>query len=265
MKVYISADIEGVTGVTHWDEAELDKAESHAAREQMTAEVAAACEGALQRGATEIWVKDSHDTARNIFSGRLPQEAKLVRGWSEHPFLTLQELDDTFSAVVLIGYHSGAAAGKSPLEHTYSGNVTWIKLNGNYVSEFSMDAYTASYVGVPLVFVSGDKGLCEQVKLTNPYIGTVAVKEGVGGSTVNLHPELSVARIREGVAQALQGDMNRCRVSLPDHFSVELCYRSHARAYQYGFFPGAKQKDTFTVQFDTNDYFKVLQFLLFAV
>ncbi len=65
MKVYISADIEGVTGVTTWDEAELHKPDHGIAQEQMTAEVRAACEGALNAGATEIWVKDAHDSGRN--------------------------------------------------------------------------------------------------------------------------------------------------------------------------------------------------------
>ncbi len=265
MKIYISADIEGVTGVTHWDETELSKADSYAAREQMTAEVAAACEGAIQAGATEIWVKDSHDNARTIFPSKLPQEARLIRGWSGHPFQTLQELDGTFQAVALIGYHSGAGWGKSPLEHTYTGNVMCIKLNGDYLSEFLIDACTAAYVNVPLVFVSGDKGLCDQTALLNPCIKTVAVKEGIGGSTVNLHPELATTRIRAGVAQALTGEMAQYQLSLPAHFSLEVRYRTHTKAYQYGFFPGAKQKDTFTVQFDTENYFDVLRFLLFAV
>ena len=110
MKIYMSADIEGITGVTHWDETELSKAESVVPREQMTAEVVAACEGAIQAGATEIWLQDAHGTGRNIIAARLPQEVRLIRGWSGHPFEMLQELDDTFQGVILIGYHSRAGA-----------------------------------------------------------------------------------------------------------------------------------------------------------
>ncbi len=65
MNIYLSADIEGITGVTHWDETELSHAEYATARKQMTAEVAAACESALEDGDTEILVKDSHDKGRN--------------------------------------------------------------------------------------------------------------------------------------------------------------------------------------------------------
>ncbi|MBE0697596.1 MAG: M55 family metallopeptidase, partial [Anaerolineaceae bacterium] len=87
MKVYLSADIEGITGTTHWDETELNKPDYAEFREQMTAEVAAACEGALNAGATEIWVKDAHGSARNLIASKLPRETHLLRGWSGHPYM----------------------------------------------------------------------------------------------------------------------------------------------------------------------------------
>lgn len=264
MKLYISADIEGVTGATHWDEADLHKEDGRALRDQMTAEVVAACEGASQAGAAEIWVKDAHDTARNIMGAKLPQQARLIRGWSSHPFMMLQELDDTFQAVVMIGYHSGARSGASPLAHTMTGSFAHVLLNGRYASEFLINAYAAAYLHVPVVFVSGDKGLCDEVALFNPHIATVAVKEGIGNSTVNIHPELAITRIREGVAEALRRDLAQALIPLPPKFAVETRYRDHAKAYQYGFYPGAKQIDPFTVRFDAESYFEVLRFLLFA-
>ncbi len=134
MKVYISADIEGVTGVTHWDETELQKDDSKVFREQMTAEVVAACEGALQGGATEIWIKDAHDSGRNLIASKLPKEACLIRGWTGHPFMMVQELDTSFSAVLMIGYHSRAGAGTSPLAHTMTGELAHVTLNGCFAS-----------------------------------------------------------------------------------------------------------------------------------
>ncbi|OGO32818.1 MAG: amino acid amidase [Chloroflexi bacterium RBG_16_54_18] len=266
MKVFISADIEGITGVTHWNETELGHAEYQAAREQMTAEVVAACEGALEAGAQEIWIKDSHDTGRNLIASRLPREARLIRGWSGHPMMMLQELDSSFQAVLLVGYHSGAGAGKSPLEHTMDGgSLIAVKINDRAISEFIIDLYNTAYHRIPLVFVSGDQGLCEAVKLLNPHIETVSVKEGRGDSTINLHPQLAAELIREGTKKALQGNLEACQVDLPVHFSVEVVYRLQAKAYQFGFFPGAKQVDPRTVQFATDDYFEVLRFFLFAL
>jgi D-amino peptidase len=265
MKIYISADIEGVTGVTHWDETDLAKSESSLFREQMTAEVVAACEGALEAGATEIWVKDAHDSARNIIASKLPQAAKLIRGWSGHPFIMVQELNDTFQGVCLIGYHSRGGAGSSPLAHTMTGNITRMSINARPASEFLIHTYAAAFVKVPVVFVSGDQGLCSEIAGFNPHIGTVAVKEGIGNSTVSIHPELATARIREGVAKALQGDLSLCQVNLPAHFAVEIQYRRAYDAYHFGFFPGAVQKDDVTIRFENDSYYEVMRFLLFAV
>jgi D-amino peptidase len=264
MKIYLSADIEGITGVTHWDETDLHKDGAAGPREQMTAEVVAACEGALQAGATEIWVKDAHDTARNIIAAQLPQATRLIRGWSYHPFMMLQELDNTFNGIVLVGYHSRAASGGSPLAHTLTGAFSRIFINRQPASEFLIQAHLAAYLKVPIVFISGDKGICDEATQYNSHIQAVAVKEGMGNSTINLHPDLARDRIRAGVAQALQGDVAQCLGPLPAHFSVEIQYRDPTKAYLYGFFPGARQLDPVTVQFESESYYEVMRFLLFA-
>jgi D-amino peptidase len=240
MKVYITADIEGITGATHWDETDKKNPDYGEFREQMTAEVAAACEGALSAGATEIWVKDAHWTGRNIIPSKLPREVRLVREWSGHPLSTMQELDETFQAVLMIGYHSRAGSSASPLAHTMTGNVIYITINGQYASEFSIAAYTAGLVRVPVVLVSGDAGICQEAEASIPNLCSVAVKHGVGNSTVNIHPHLAVERIRTGVEAALKGDVSRCHVPMPEHFAVELRYKNHADAYHVSFFPAAR-------------------------
>ena len=264
MKIYISADIEGVTGVTHWDETDLHKEDSKVFREQMTAEVVAACEGALQAGATEIWIKDAHDTGRNLISSKLPKEASLIRGWTGHPLAMVQELDSSFAAVMMIGYHSRAGASTSPLAHTMTGKLAHISINDRYASEFLIHAYAAASLRIPVVFVSGDKGLCDDVAQLNPRIETVAVKQGVGEATVNIHPELATTRIREGAAKALRGSVAQCQIPLPVHFLVDISYRDHYNAHAYGFYPGASQRDASTVRFESDSYFEVMRFLFFA-
>lgn len=264
MKVYISADIEGITGTTHWNETDLSHADNFSAREQMTAEVVAACEGALQAGATEIWVKDAHDSGRNINPNKLPREAKLLRGWSGHPFTMLEGLDDTFHSLALIGYHSAAGTGGSPLAHTMCGHVTWLKINDRLTSEFLLAAYTAAYTQTPLVFVSGDQCLCDEVTQFNPNLSTVAVKQGIGNATINIHPGLAVDHIRENMTKAI-GNAPQCRITLPGHFNVELQFRNHQRAYTYSFYPGARQTGPTTLQFENDSYFEVLRFLWFAL
>ena len=141
MKIYISADIEGVTGVTHMEETLKNKADYDEFQEQMTAEVLAACNGALKAGAKEIYIKDAHDTGRNLIASKLPEQVKLIREWSQHPYCMMQELDDTFDAVIMIGYHSAAASQNSPLAHTLTEKYSSIKINAKPASEFLINAY----------------------------------------------------------------------------------------------------------------------------
>jgi D-amino peptidase len=264
MKVLISADIEGITGTTVWDETEKKHPDYAEFREQMTAEVAAACEGALNAGASEILVKDAHDSARNLIPERLPREARLSRGWSGHPYLMVDGLDFSYGALMMIGYHSRAGSGANPLSHTMTGSVTQVKINGRLADEFTINAYTAALERVPVAFVSGDAGLCADAASLVPGVTTVAVKQGVGHATINIHPHLAVEQIRAGVQKALQGDLLRCRLALPDHFQVEMHYKEHTKAYGVSFFPGASLKDDLTVQFDAQQYFDVLRFFSFA-
>ncbi len=265
MKVYISADIEGVTGTVSWDETGGNGADYGMFREQMTAEVSAACEGALSAGADEVWVKDAHGMSRNILPAKLPREVKLIRGRRGHPFMMVEGLDASFDALMMVGFHSRAGSDANPLAHTVSGSPAHIKINDRYASEMLMHTYAAATVSVPLVFLSGDRGLCEDVASLNPSIGTVAVKEGLGDSAINIHPELAVERIREGAEAALRGDPSRCAIDLAGHFDVEVQYREHMQAHRMSFYPGASLKAPFVVRFESDDYFEVLRLFMFVL
>ena len=166
MKIYISADIEGVTGTTDWNEVTKGKEDYTEFRQQMTSEVCAACEGAFDAGAESIVVKDAHSTARNIIASKLPEKVKLIKGWSRHPYMMMQEINKSFDAALMIGYHSMAGAGGNPLAHTMSSAlVADIEINEHpLVSEFFLNTYTAALAQVPVVFLSGDKEICQDRK-----------------------------------------------------------------------------------------------------
>lgn len=264
MKVYISADIEGTTGIAHWDETSKNKPDYADFQKQMTAEVAAACEGAIEAGAEEICVQDAHDSGRNIIASKLPERVRLIREWSGHPYSMLQGLDKSFDAVMMTGYHTRAGADGNPLAHTFSGQVAYLKINDRYASEFLINAYTAAYVGAPVAMVTGDANLCRAVAEFNASIATVPVNEGAGGSVVSIHPNLAVQRIRAAAREALSGDPGRYKINLPSKFTVEIGYRDFQKAYKASFYPGAKQTGTHTVVFESNDYFEILRMLLFT-
>lgn len=259
MKIFISADIEGVSGCTNWEETERGNDLYDYYSEQMTLEVKAACEGANEAGVKEIVVKDAHGSGRNIDHRRLPKNTKLIRSWAGHPFIMVQELDDTFDAVLFIGYHSAAGRDTNPLSHSMDTFIDHIKINGQIASEFLIHSYAAAYLDVPIAFLSGDAGLCEDVKNLNENIETVAVKEGKGNSTINLHPDLVCDLIKSGVKEILSQDLKQNKIELPKKFTVEIRYKEHKDAYKRQFYPGVKKVDENTIRLISNDYMEILK------
>jgi D-amino peptidase len=116
-----------------------------------------------------------------------------------------------------------------------------------------------------VVFISGDAGICQEASALIPALQSVPVKQGVGSSTISIHPQAAVEQIRSGVETALMGDVAKCRLQLPGHFSVEVRYRDHAQAYRTSFFPGVELKEPHTVQFESDEYFEVLRFFSFGL
>jgi len=265
MKIYISADIEGIAGISDWDEATLGKEHYNIFQEQMTREVIAACEGAIAAGATEIIVKDAHDTGRNLDPYQLPYPVQLIRGWSGHPYSMVQELNSSFAALILIGYHSRSGSGGNPLAHTLSEEINWILLNGQPTSEFHLMAMTAAYEKVPVVFISGDSALCQAVKAYDTNIETVVTKKGIGESVWGIHPEEVVKQIQAGVERALQHRDQIPVKPLPEHFKLEVEYKHPPDAYENSFYPGAKLQSEQSVIFETNNWFEVMRTLWFIV
>ncbi len=263
MKVYISVDIEGVAGISHWDEATMGEEGYDIFQEQMTREAVAASLGAIASGATEIIVKDAHDTARNIDPHELPSPVQVIRGWSGHPYAMVQELDSSFAAVVLIGYHSPSGSGKNPLAHTYSDEPNRIFLNGQPLSEFHLVAMTAAYEQVPVVFVSGDAALCEVVKAYDSKIKTVATKKGIGESVWGIHPQEVVKQIKTGVEKALKQSQQVQVRPLPEKFRLEVEYKHPPDAYSYSFYPGAELQGEQSVVLETSNWFDIIRALQF--
>ncbi len=265
MKLFISADLEGVTGIAHWDETKLENPMSRYFCEQMTQEVNAACEAAIEAGISDILVKDAHSTGRNIDPSKLPEQVKILRGWTKNPFVMMSGLDSTFAGVFFIGYHSAAGTDGNPLAHTLNGENEYIQINGKFASEFLLNAFTAAWFGVPVLFLSGDKMVCEEARGINGNIGTVAVSEGKGNASVSMHPCLAVRSIKAKITEVLKDDLSKYQIKLPERFNVEIKYRNHYRAYQGSFYPGARQTGANTVAYEAEDYFEVLRFLFFAM
>ncbi len=266
MNVFISADMEGTCGITAWAETERSTPMDYKPyQHQMTREVKAACEGALAAGAEQVFVKDAHDSARNIDPAALPEKVQIMRGWTGDPLSMMAGLDQgEYGAVLFTGYHSWASCGGSPLSHTMNLRNEYVTLNGVRMSEFMMNAYTAGYYGVPVVFLSGDKALCDFASELIPGITTVPVNAGRGGAVVSIHPDVAVRNIKDAAKKAVKNAKN-CVVPLPERFDMAVRFKEHREAYSKSFYPGATLEDEKSVCFSSDDWFEMLRFCHFVL
>lgn len=153
--------MEGVAGVVDREQTLRDGKEHERARKLMTQEVNAAIEGALEAGAKQVLVNDSHGTMRNIILEELNENAELITG-SPKPLSMMQGIDKTFNAVLFVGYHAMRGTYKGVLEHTYHGNiVSDVFFNSKRYGETGMNAAVAGYFKVPIVLVTGDQAVAD--------------------------------------------------------------------------------------------------------
>lgn len=263
MKVFISADMEGTAGITCWPETERDKPEYPEFQALMTAEVIAACEGALQAGATEIILKDAHDSGRNLLVDRLPPEVRIIRDWAGHPHSMMFGIDGDCAAAIYTGYHDAAGTDSNPLAHSFNGKVMRLTINGALASEFTVNALTAASLGVPSAFLSGDSGICAAAARLAPGIVTVPVSQGFGPATSSVTPVRARELIRKGVAAALSDLPSRSHPPLADRWEVEVEFATPRDAYRGSFFPGVDYPEPRRLRFTRNDWFEVLRTLRF--
>lgn len=266
MNIFLSADIEGTCGIAAWEETEREPA-CLPFRAQMSREVAAACQGALDAGALRVLVKDGHYAARNIDAAVLPEAVQINRGWSGDVYGMMSGIQrGDWDAVLFTGYHAPAGSGGNPLAHTRRLEADCVEINGQRASEFLINAYMAGYHDVPVCFVSGDAAVCECARRLIPAISVVAVNKGDGDSSTSLHPDAAVRRIGEAVREVLDSERyHDCVVPMPDGFDIRIRYKKPADAYHFSFYPGAELADEQTLRFSCEDYMDAMRLFHFVL
>jgi len=176
LKLYISADMEGITGVVTDEQLGPAGFEYQRFREFMTAEVNAAIEAAFAAGATEILVSDSHGNGQNLLIEKLPKNVQIVRSWPR-PLMMMQGIDETFDGVICIGYHSSTTNPEGVRAHTMSSaNLADVRLNGISMPEAGINAAIAGYFNVPIIMISGDDAVAKEVTTLLGNIEAAIVK-----------------------------------------------------------------------------------------
>ncbi len=229
MRVYISADIEGVTGVVSWKQCGSPSAEHYDwafARRMMTHDVNAAIRGAIAGGATRVVVKDSHNTGKNLLISDLEPGTELISGTGAGDLGMMEGVDQGFDVAFLVGYHAMAGTGYGIMEHTISGRVHRFWVNGEEWGEQRMSATAAAACGVPLALVvSDDKGCAEAHTWGGDLMHSFVTKYGMGRYMGRLlHPSVTGEGIQAAAQAAMSAAGKSPALPLPEtnHLRLEV-------------------------------------------
>ncbi len=216
MRVFVSADMEGVTGLVAASELLPDGVDYPRFRALMTADVNAAIAGLATGGATQVLVCDAHNNSRNILIEDLDPLARLVRGGTK-PLGMMEGIADTFAAACFIGYHAMFGTHRAIADHTWDPYaVQAVAINGQLVGEIGLNAAIAGWFGVPVALVTGDDATARETAKLLPWAECIVVKEAKGRFAADcLLPAASHALIRAGATNALAhlGRMESWRIA----------------------------------------------------
>ena len=267
LKVYISADMEGITGVASVDQLGPGSFEYAQAREWMTGEVLAAIQGARDAGATEFVVSDSHGNGQSLLIDRFPNDVPvtIVRSFPR-PLGMMEGIDSSFAAVIFIGYHASTSSTTGVRAHTISSALlTRISLNGTSMSEAGINAAIAAQYGVPVVMLTGDDAIVAETRTRLGPIEGVAVKRAIGfHSTATMTPEVARKLIREHAATAVKrrGEMRPYAMTKP--ITLDISFKNYRPVELLGYLPNVQRIDSHTVRFVGRDMIEVSKFIEFV-
>jgi D-amino peptidase len=257
MKVLIAADMEGISGVVHWDHVDPKHKEYDRFRKLMTGDVNAAVRGAYEGGADEVMVADGHAQGRNILIEELDPRVRLNAG-SPSPLAMIQGLDAEVDAAMFVGYHARVGVQSAVLEHTWSSScVAGVWLNGRPTGEIGWNAAVCGHFDVPVVFISGDQTACAEARELLGPVEAAVIKQASGRMAAEcLTPKVAQQKIEEAARRAvrrfLKGEPPQpLRLQAPVVVTVELAHSQMAdRAV---IFPGARRLEGKRVEFTADD------------
>lgn len=264
VKIYISADMEGVVGVVTGEQLGPTGFEYQRFREFMTQEVNAAIDAAFAGGATEILVSDSHGNGQNLLLEKLPKNITLVRSWPR-PLMMMQGIDETFAGAIFIGYHASTTNTEGVRAHTMSSaTLADVRLNNVSVPEAGINAAIAGHFNVPVIMVSGDDAAVKEITGLLGNIEGAVVKWNYGfHSARTLMPEASYDLIREKVKNAMGrlGDFKPYKLSTP--ILVDIRFKNYRPAEILSYLSIVKRTDAHSIRFQGKDMVEASKFLEF--
>jgi D-amino peptidase len=208
VKVFISIDIEGISGVCRDEQTTHGSEEWRAACKLMRGDLDAALEGCLAAGADEVVVRDAHDEGDNLDTNELPAHVSLISG-TQWGLSMMEGIDTACRAAILLGYHARAGTLAAVLDHTFMDEIYEVAVQDGAawtpVGELALSAAVAGAYGVPMVFTSGDDKLAAEAQALLPGVGTAVTKYGLSRHTARLlAPDVARSAITAGAREALE-------------------------------------------------------------
>lgn len=264
MKIYISSDMEGSTGVVSAAQVDCTKPQYAFGKAMQAADVAAAVKAALDSGAECVVVNDSHCTMTNMDIAGFGGEVRLITGAPK--LLGMVEGARGCDAAIFLGYHAMAGTEKAVLDHTFDQHTIYgLAINGRKMGETGVNALLCGALGVPVIMVSGDDALClEAGSLLGRQLETCSVKEGLGrAAALCLTPESSAELIRSGVKRAVErlkkGEFAPFTPAAP--YLLEVTLMNTLQTDAASLVPGAVRTAARTLRFETEDALELRRFL----
>jgi D-amino peptidase len=265
LKIFISADMEGVVGAVTGEQLSPGGFEYERFRQFMTNEVNAAIDAARAAGATEFVVADAHGNGQNLLIEQLPDDVTIVRSWPRELSM-MGGIDGTFDGVIFLGYHSSTGNTRGVRAHTMSSaNITSVRLNGIEMTEGSMNAAMAGHFGVPVIMVSGDDVAVAENQVLIGNIEGAVVKWAKGfHSAETLTPEAAYEVIRTRTASAISRiDQFRPYV-LDAPIELELSLKHYRPVEVLGYLPNVERINSHTIRYTGRDMIEISNFLTFV-
>jgi D-amino peptidase len=263
VKVYISADMEGLAGVVGDQQRSRKGQDYQAARRWMAGEINAVIEGALEAGAAEFVVNDAHALGQNLALPDLHERAELIGG-ANRPLSMMEGIQTGFDAAVFVGYHAMRSTRDACMDHTYSeAKVMALRFNGTPHGEIGINARVAGHFGVPVVMVSGDDKTAAETAAFLGNAEAVVVKTAIGRHAARSLGQARVHELlREGARRAL-GDLSRFKpLVLPPPYEMELEFVGTEQADRAQLLPGVERTGPRTMTAKGSNYLELFRLFL---
>jgi len=255
MKLYLSVDMEGLWGVSSPEQITPGGREYQRGRTLMTQEVNLVIDLLYSHGVETILINDSHGTMDNILIEELDQRVSLISG-NDKPLGMMEGIDESFDAALFIGYHPRAMSEKGIFDHTYSGKLIQdVTVKGQSLGESGLNARLAGAYDVPVIFISGDDTLCEQVNEEIGDIETLAVKRTISRYCAeHCSKDTLEADYREKISNAIRRLQTIQPVKVEGPVNAEVAFKESVMTEGVLLHRGIERMSPNRVMFESKDY-----------